>query len=143
MRLQELKYPDVKNIDFRSTIVLVPLGSLEQHGHHLPLNTDSAIITALAERLERAMPENVLLLPTIWAGHSTHHLAFPGTVSINQDHYAAGIVDVCQSLIGAGARKILLFNGHGGNDIPVRYAMRTIKSLNPNQPDLHVLFASY
>jgi len=143
MKLNELKYPDVKAIDFTTTVVLVPLGSLEQHGHHLPLHTDSAIITALAEEIEKGMPTDVLLLPTMWAGHSTHHLAFPGTVSLHQEHYVATIVDVCRSLIGTGARKVLLFNGHGGNDLPVRYAMREIKTLFPEEQELHVVFASY
>lgn len=143
MRLERLKWPAVKDLDLASTVVLVPLGSLEQHGHHLPLNTDTAIITALAGRLEELMPETVLLLPTVWSGHSTHHLAFPGTVSLDQEHYQRVIVDVCRSLVQSGARRIFLFNGHGGNDLPVRYAMREIKSLFPDRPDLHVVFASY
>jgi creatinine amidohydrolase len=143
MRFERLKWPDVKELDFSSLVVLVPLGSLEQHGHHLPLNTDSAIVTALAEQLETLMPDKVLLLPTVWAGHSTHHLAFPGTVSLYQEHYKNAIIDVCTSLIKSGATRIFLFNGHGGNDLPVRYALREVKTQNPDRKDLHVVFASY
>lgn len=143
MRLERLRWPDVKALDFSEIVVIVPLGSIEQHGHHLPLNTDSAIISALAGRLEEMMPETVLLLPTLWSGHSTHHLAFPGTVSLWQDQYRSTIVDLCRSLVHSGARRIFLFNGHGGNDLPVRYAMREIKSLFPGRPDLHIVFASY
>jgi creatinine amidohydrolase len=143
MYLERLRWPDVKELDFSQVIVLLPLGSIEQHGLHLPLNTDSAIITALAKSLEERTPKELLVAPTLWCGHSTHHLAFPGTLSLTQDHYSAIIADTCRSLISAGARKLFLFNGHGGNDIPARYAMREIKSLYPNDPGLRVVFASY
>lgn len=143
MLLEHLTSPAVRNLDLTSRVVVVPLGSLEQHGNHLPLITDSAIVGALARAVDAELMENVITLPTLWLGHSTHHLAFPGTVSAYQEHYVAMIVDVCRSLVGAGARRIFLLNGHGGNDIPVRYALREVKSHFGDRPDLHIVFASY
>jgi creatinine amidohydrolase len=130
-------------MDVASKIFVLPLGSIEQHGHHLPLSTDTSIIEGVARGLNDRMPEDLVFLPALWCGHSTHHLAFPGTVSITQDVYQAIIVDICESLVQTGARKIFLLNGHGGNDIPVRYALREVKSRHADLHDLNVIFASY
>lgn len=143
MLLERLTSPAVRNLDLSSRVVVVPLGSLEQHGNHLPLITDSAIVGAVARAVDAELPDDVITLPTLWLGHSTHHLAFSGTVSAYQEHYVAIVVDMCRSLVSAGARRIFLLNGHGGNDVPVRYALREVKSHFPNRPDLHVVFASY
>lgn len=143
MLLQSNTWPTVAEMDIAQKIFLVPLGSIEQHGHHMPLSTDTSIVEGLAKALDNRFGKDVLLLPTLWCGHSTHHLAFPGTVSITQDVYAAMLVDICDSLIKAGARKIFLLNGHGGNDIPARYALREVKSRHSDLHDLQVVFASY
>lgn len=142
MLLQDMSWPDVKQLDMTRLAVVCPLGAFEQHGPHLPLTTDSDIVTAIARRVESARPAAVLCLPTFWTGHSTHHLSFPGTISISQMHYIDAILDVCRSVIGMGARRIFLLNGHGGNDIPVRAALRELKTTS-NDAGLHVVFSSY
>lgn len=143
MRLQHLTWLNVQQMDLRSRIVLLPLGSTEQHGHHLPLFTDTALVEAVASGVHDRLPDDILLLPTLWCGHSTHHMAFPGTVSVTQSVYQALIGDFCDSLVKAGARKIFLLNGHGGNDVPVRYALREVKSRHPDVEGLHIVLASY
>jgi creatinine amidohydrolase len=143
MLLQDMSWPDVKELDFKRTVVLCPLGAFEQHGRHLPFTTDTDIVTAIARRVESARAAAVLCLPTLWTGHSTHHLNFPGTISISQMHYVDVIVDMCASLLRAGARKIFLLNGHGGNDIPVRAALRELKSDRAATAGTHVVFSSY
>jgi creatinine amidohydrolase len=141
MLLGQMSSPDLRGLDMNEQVVLLPLGSFEQHGRHLPLTTDSDIVTAIAERVERARPDRVLRLPTLWAGHSTHHLAFPGTVSVGQMHYIALVADLCASLAAMGARKVFLLNGHGGNDVPVRAALREVKS--GAGAGGHFVYASY
>src|SRR5207302_9966945 len=79
MRLAAFTSPEVRALPMQNLVVVAPLGSFEQHGPHLPLTTDTDLVTAIAEAVERTMPEKLLLLPTLWIGHSTHHLHFPGT----------------------------------------------------------------
>ena len=143
MLLETLTSPEVKALPLDRLIVIAPLGSFEQHGPHLPLTTDTDIVTAIARGVERALPDTVLCLPTLWIGHSTHHMHFAGTLNIPQMHYIAVIQDLCQSILSMGSRKILLLNGHGGNDIPVRAALREVKSALANPEGIHVLYAAY
>ncbi|MDP3069972.1 MAG: creatininase family protein [Opitutaceae bacterium] len=140
MLLENLTWPEVKRLNVANKIVLLPLGSFEQHGPHLPLTTDSDLVTAVARGVERKRPKKILCLPTLWPGHSTHHLQFPGTLSVHQMPYIQLIVELCEGIVGMGARKVFLLNGHGGNDIPVRAALRELKS---RYPDTTFVFASY
>jgi creatinine amidohydrolase len=143
MHLHEHTSPEIAALDTASKVFILPLGSIEQHGPHLPLSTDTALVGAVADGVHERLGDSVIMLPVLWCGHSTHHLAFPGTISVSQGIYQALIGELCDSMIKSGARKILLLNGHGGNDIPVRYAMRDIKSRHADVEGLQVVFASY
>jgi creatinine amidohydrolase len=143
MLLDNLKWPEVKQLDFENVVVLLPLGSFEQHGHHLPFSTDTQIVSAVASGVESARTDRVLLLPSLWPGHSTHHLFFPGTLSVSQMHYIRLVMDLCASIVQMGGRRVFLLNGHGGNDIPVRAALREVKSKFTKVSGLHTVFASY
>lgn len=143
MLLEDMAWPDVKQLDASRLIVLCPLGAFEQHGPHLPLTTDTDIVTAIARRVEEPRPSKVLCLPTLWAGHSPHHARFPGTISISQMHYIDLLIDFCKSIVEMDGRKIFLLNGHGGNDVPVRAALREIKTKFAGVANLHVVLASY
>jgi creatinine amidohydrolase len=143
MLLERLTSPEVKALPLERLIVVAPLGSFEQHGPHLPLTTDTDIVSAIAHAVERALPETVLCLPTLWIGHSTHHMHFAGTLDIPQMHYISMIQDLCHSILSMGGRKIFLLNGHGGNDIPVRAALREVKSALKDPERIHVLYAAY
>jgi creatinine amidohydrolase len=140
MLLEDLSWPEVKRLKPGSKVVLLPLGSFEQHGHHLPLTTDTDIVTAVARGVERKRINKILCLPTLWPGHSPHHLFFPGTLSVGQMPYIQLVVELCRSMVSMGARKIFLLNGHGGNDVPLRAAVRELKS---EFPRVRVVFASY
>lgn len=106
-----------------NSIALLPLGAIEQHGHHLPVSTDTRIVTEVASRAEAALPNKVVLGPTLWAGNSHHHLDFPGTLSIRSETYVAVLTDIANSLLKSGFRKILFLNGHGGNVTPISEAL--------------------
>lgn len=140
MLLENLSWPDVRNLKVANKIVLFPLGSFEQHGHHMPLTTDTDIVTGIARRMEQKRSAKILCLPTLWPGHSTHHLAFPGTLSVSQMPYITLVCEMCRSIVKMGAKKIFLLNGHGGNDIPVRAALRELKT---EFPKIQFVFASY
>src|SRR5579875_1051605 len=111
----------------RNRIFVVPLGSLEQHGPHLPLFTDSLIISEIAERVEQLRSQNIVLLPVQWLGHSPHHRRF-GCVSLDFYPSVEMICGMCDSKVNRCARKILPLSGQGGNDIPCKAAQRRLKS---------------
>ncbi|HSE90063.1 MAG TPA: creatininase family protein [Candidatus Binatia bacterium] len=77
MKLAELHWPEVKELDRKNIVVVVPVGSMEQHGPHLPFQVDVFVSSRLAEDLEKRIPE-ILLVPPIWTGVSAHHMDFPG-----------------------------------------------------------------
>ncbi len=117
----------------------MPLGSLEQHGPHLPLWTDTAIVSGIASRIEQRLPDEVVLAPTQPVGYSPHHAYF-GCVSLDLASYMAVIKDLCRSFAAMGFHRVLLLNGHGGNDVPCRAALCETKV---EIPDLRVVLASY
>jgi creatinine amidohydrolase len=118
-----LKSPEVARLDKTDKVVIVPLASLEQHGPHCPLMTDTLLGGEIAARVEAAHPETVLLLPTLWLGSSDHHLTSPGTVSVPSSLYIDLVVHVCESLLSAGFRRVFLFLSHGGNQVPCQEAI--------------------
>jgi creatinine amidohydrolase len=140
MLLENLTWPEVKKLKLARKVVLFPLGSFEQHGHHLPLTTDTDLVTAVSRGIEQKRSRDVLCLPTLWPGHSTHHLFFPGTLSVHQMPYIQLVRELCHSIVKMGATKVFLLNGHGGNDVPLRAALRELKS---DFPSVRFVFASY
>jgi len=140
MLLQNTRWPELKGLANR--IFVLPLGSLEQHGHHLPVFTDSLIISHIAERVEGLRSEAIVMLPVQWLGHSPHHRRF-GAVSLDLLPYVEMIRGLCRSFIQLGARKIFLLNGHGGNDIPCKAAQRELKSEFEELRDLYIVYAAY
>ena len=96
-----------------SSLVLVPLGSTEQHGPHLPFSTDSIISTAVALGVAEAL-NDVVVAPTIHYGASGEHQSFPGTVSVGHEALRVTLVELVRSL-STWAERIVFVNGHGGN----------------------------
>ena len=94
-------------------VAVLPVGSFEQHGGHLPLATDTLIAAAIAKRI--ADDYDLLLLPPIAIGASHEHADFKGTVSISSITLHAIVTDVAASLDRAGVAKLVVVNGHGGN----------------------------
>jgi len=131
MLLGEMTWQEVREVD-RGVVVLIPTGSLEQHGPHLPLLTDTLLVTAVATEVERRMPDDVLLTPTLWLGASGHHLAFDGTLSASFETYGGAVTNVIESLIPHGFWRFFVLNGHGGNTEPNGVALRGIKTRHPH-----------
>lgn len=140
MLLEQLKWTELRQIAVR--LFVVPLGSMEQHGPHLPLATDTLIVSEIARRVEARMAEQVVLVPAQWLGHSPHHAHF-GCVSLNLRPYMELVGGICRSIVAMGARNIFLLNGHGGNDAPCRAALSELKVEYAGLSDLRIAFASY
>ncbi len=140
MLLEHVRWPELGSLTGR--IFVAPLGSMEQHGHHLPLFTDSFIISRIASRLEELCGDKIVLLPAQWLGHSPHHRRF-GCLSLDLPPYVEMIRGLCRSLVGLGARRILLLNGHGGNEVSCKAALRELKSDFESRRDLYIAYATY
>lgn len=122
MLWHEHSWPEIAAAD-KQIPVVIPLGSCEQHGHHLPLWVDTMQVTAIAERVERELSQRIFLLPTLWLGCSEHHRDFPGTVSVRASLYSQMIKSVTRSVLQAGFRRVFFLNGHGGNETPGSQAL--------------------
>lgn len=121
-----MTWPEVESAS-RESVVLIPTGSLEQHGRHLPLFTDTLLVTHVATQVEDLISDKVILTPALWLGASGHHLGFPGSLSADFQGYELAITSVVESLIPHGFRKFFVLNGHGGNTEPNGIACRKMK----------------
>jgi creatinine amidohydrolase len=122
MLWHEQRWPTIRSLDKQMPVV-VPLGSVEQHGKHMPLFVDTIQVTAVAERVEKRLTDKILMLPTQWLGSSEHHLDFPGTISLAPHIYMQMIQSITRCILNAGFQRIFFLNGHGGNIVPASAAL--------------------
>jgi creatinine amidohydrolase len=140
MKLAEMTWPEMAKVDRERTVLLAPYAACEQHGPHLPFFVDTLLCTAVAEGVERALPERVLLLPTQWLGASAHHLPFFGTLTADLDQHVQLMVHPLSHYLAGGWRKVFILNGHGGNIDTYHLALR---ALHERFPEAELLAASY
>jgi creatinine amidohydrolase len=114
MNWQELRSPELRSLS-RDTLLVVPTASIEQHGPHLPVGTDSYIAEAFASALDREFEGRLLILPVQRLGCSEHHMAFPGTLTLQHETFEGVILEVLDSMVRQGFRRFLILNSHGGN----------------------------
>lgn len=111
--LERLTWPKAKEAFEKTSFVVIPLGSNEQHGPALPTGTDWMVAREMARRLgERA---NVIVTPTLPIGYAKYHTVFPGTLSVSQETLTHMLIEICQDLLKYGTTHILFVDGHGGN----------------------------
>lgn len=120
-----------------SKVVVLPVGAIEQHGPHLSVSTDTDLVSRVAQGAEAMRSEDILLCPTLPFGSSHHHLSLGGTLSISAAVYTQVLVELVESMLQNGFRRILILNGHGGNITPARQALAVLSArhdttLNPN-----------
>ena len=111
--LQEMNWGEVKEFLENSKVAIIPTGSTEQHGRHLPLGTDYLIADHISKKI--AKRADVLVTPVIPIGYAPYHTDYPGTLTIPMDVLTAYYQSVADSLLKHGITHILFVNGHGGN----------------------------
>ncbi|MEL7609069.1 MAG: creatininase family protein [Bacillota bacterium] len=102
----------------KDAIAILPVASVEQHGPHLPLGTDSIIVSEFAKRLKERLAkggEQALFLPLLAYGKSNEHLLYPGTITLTAETLMKVLHEIGASCARAGFRKLVFLNGHGGN----------------------------
>lgn len=113
--LQEMSWTDVRDYLKTDDMVIIPLGSTEQHGPHLPLGTDYYEATEMAKRVSART--GVVVAPVLLAGYSVYHSGFQGTLSLKPETMEEVLFETAEMLIRYGFRRIMFFNYHGGNRI--------------------------
>ena len=125
--LGELTWPQAQQRFLEVDIALLPVGAIEQHGPHLPLDTDAFDADYLAIQVAQACKDpKPFVLPLIPYGVSYHHDDFKGTVSINNDTLSRLVYDIGMSIARNGITKLVIINGHGGNTSSLNFAAQMI-----------------
>ncbi|CAN5609824.1 creatininase family protein [soil metagenome] len=127
-----LSWPEVGRAAREGRVPVVPIGTLEDHGHHLPIDTDVTLVDAICRGAVTQLGTEAVLLPPIVHGYSPHHMDFPGTVTIAWDTFCRYCTDVATSLVHHGFRRVLLVNGHGSNQNLVEMAARLAMVAEPH-----------
>jgi creatinine amidohydrolase len=114
-RYEKLTWPDINDAVQLGKVCIVPCGSVEQHGPHLPLDVDIVCPQGIAYGAAKLATEKMLVLPPVWYGYTAHVMDFPGTINTHYSTFIEQVLDITKSLAYHGFKKILLLNGHGSN----------------------------
>lgn len=142
MDLSDLSWPAVAALS-KDTPVVIPIAALEQHGHHLPVFTDSLLLGEIVRRAKEKIGARALFAPLMWLGNSDHHLDFAGTLSAPPRTYLDLLAGLAENFLQHGFRRIVFVNGHGGNDVPGKQAVFELRQRHRGRDDLLLLFATY
>ena len=113
--LPDMTFAEVEDILDQVELAVIPTGSNEGHGPHLPLKVDAATSTYVACKAAERLYPKVLVSPTLAVGHSPQHLEFPGSMTLRVETQIRVLTDYCNSLKGYGINRFALVNGHGNN----------------------------
>ncbi len=128
--LPYLTWTDIDAIeDKENTVIVLPVGAIEQHGPHLPCSVDATVAAGVAGKALSLLPENVPaygLAPIVY-GKSDEHLHFPGTITLTGELLLHTITEIGESVYRAGFRKLVMINAHGGQPQPLEMAARELR----------------
>lgn len=142
MNLTDLSWPAIKALA-PDTPIVFPVAAIEQHGHHLPVATDSMLLAEVVRRAHPLTKNRILFAPLQWLGNSDHHLDFAGTLSAAPRTYLDSLNRLIENAIHHGFKRIVFLNGHGGNDIPGRQTVFEMRQTLRQRSDLLLLFTTY
>ena len=125
-----LNWKQVDALPRDTTLLVLPTAAIEQHGHHLPLATDTLINNLLLGHALKKLPAEVSVyaLPPVHYGKSNEHIGFPGTLAVSAATFMAVLRDLGASLASARFQKIVLYNTHGGNSALIDVMARDLRA---------------
>ncbi len=113
--LADMTWPEARDAIQAAQVAIIPVGSTEQHGPGMTVSTDIVMAAAVAERVAQAMAPRAIVAPPLPYGLSSHHMRFPGSITISAATFGTVLKEVMHSLKAHGIDRFLLLNGHGGN----------------------------
>jgi creatinine amidohydrolase len=122
MLWEHLTSPDIKTAAREGLVAVLPIGSIEIHGPHMPTGTDSITICEIAKMAAEREP--AVVLPTLYYAYVPENRHFPGTISLSAKTLLPMLEEVCEEVARNGFKKILIVNGHGGNNSVLRVFLR-------------------
>lgn len=125
-RYGEMTWPAIRDAADAGRVAIVPVATIEDHGRHLPVDTDLLLCASVCEAAVARAAERAILVPAIAHGFSPHHMDFPGPITIGAQTFIAYCTDVGRSLARHGFKRILIVNGHGSNSPFVDIAARLV-----------------
>jgi creatinine amidohydrolase len=128
----KLSWPEINDAAATGRVALLPAATLEDHGLHLPVDTDVVIADAVCRRTAELVPDEVVLLPCVTFGFSPHHIDGPGTLTVRWDTFVEYVRQIANSLAYHGFTKILILNAHGSNRPVLDLAARMAIVDNPD-----------
>jgi creatinine amidohydrolase len=139
-----LTWKQVDALPRESTLLVLPTAAIEQHGHHLPLATDTLINNLLLGKALELVPAElpIYALPPVCYGKSNEHIGFPGTMSVSAQTFLAVVHDLGASITASGFKKLVLYNTHGGNsslvdvlarDLRAEFGLRPFSLIGPQE----------
>lgn len=139
MKWAELTSKQLDSVS-RETICVLPLGATEQHGPHLPLATDQIIADGIAARLDAACNGSLLVMPGLPATCSAHHMAFPGSLTLDHDTLSQVVIQLVRSAAHHGFTRFFMLNAHGGN---ISVGGVIAEKLSVQLPHVELVFGSW
>ena len=129
--LERMTWPEARRAALDGgRVVLLPVGAIEQHGPHLPIDVDNRIVLWLCNEAAQRRPDLIVSAPPIHYGFNEHNMGFPGTITVAIEHFINYVFDVCNSFVRQGHTRIVLINGHGSNAMPCALIARRIVNEN-------------
>jgi creatinine amidohydrolase len=125
-KLNKMTWEDTVAAVRAGKVVLLPVGTMEQHGPHLPVDTDNVLVRHVCEEAARRAPESLACAALVPYGYNAHTMEFPGTVNVRPANFIGYLYDVCASYAHHGFRYIIIVNGHGSNQHLCEAAARQV-----------------
>ena len=123
-RYAEMTWPECHQAAVYGRVAVLPVATYEDHGYHLPIDTDVRLVSEICDRAVGRIPDEAVLIPPVTHGYSPHHIDFPGTLTISWDTFVHYVRDICVSLAHHQFTHILIVNGHGSNTALLEMAAR-------------------
>jgi len=132
-RYRELTWPEARAAAERGQVIIIPIAAIEQHGFHLPVDTDNLLVEHVTEEAARCSDGLLLVAPMIHYGFNEHNMGFPGTISVRENVFIDFCYDVAHSFVRQGFDRLIFVNGHGSNqmlcNLTSRRVINTTKAL--------------